>query len=54
MEEYQNNMVMPNPNTEEYQSNMASQISGKLSRMHKRLKPGVLSAVCERRVRGYM
>ena len=32
------------PYTEEYQNNTVSQISGKILRMHKQLKPGVLSA----------
>ena len=32
------------PYTEEYQNNTVSQISVKISRMRKRLKPGVLSA----------
>ena len=51
-EEYQNNTVMHIPYMEEYQNNTVSQISGKISRMRtcKRLKPGVLSAVHERRV----
>ena len=40
------------PNTEEYQNNMVSQISGKISHMCKRLKPGVLSAVANARYRG--
>ena len=40
------------PNTEEYQNNMVSQISGKISHVCKRLKPGVLSAIRERQVQG--
>ena len=44
---------MRNPCAEEYQNNTVSQISGKISRMRKRLKPGVLSSARERRVRGY-
>ena len=52
MEEYQNNTVMRNPYMEEYQNNTVSQISGKISRMRKRLKPGVLSSTRERRLRG--
>ena len=53
-EEYQNNTVMRNLYAEEYQNNTVSQISGKISRMRKRLKPGVLSSARERRVRGYV
>ena len=48
----QNNTVMRNPHAEEYQNNTVSQISGKILRMRKRLKPGVLSSARERRVRG--
>ena len=33
--------------TEEYQNNMVSQISGKISRMRKWLKPGILSTIRE-------
>ena len=51
-EEYQNNTDMRNPYAEEYQNNTVSQISGKILRMRKRLKPGVLSSARERRVRG--
>ena len=50
VEEYQNNTVMHNPYAEECQNNMVSQISGKILRMRKQLKPGVLSAVCEHQV----
>ena len=38
---------MRNPYAEEYQNNTVSQISGKISRMRKRLKPGILSSVRE-------
>ena len=48
-EEYQNNTDMRNPNV---QNNTVSQISGKISRMHKRLKPDVFSAICECWVQG--
>ena len=39
---------------EEYQNNTVSQISGKISRMHKWLKPGILSTIHEHQVRGYV
>ena len=45
-------MVMRNPYAEEYKNNTVSQISGKILRMCKRLKPGALSSARERRVRG--
>ena len=38
---------------EEYQNNMVSQISGKISHIRKWPKPGVLSSARECRVRGY-
>ena len=45
---------MRNPNVEEYKKyNTVSQISGKISRMHKQLKPGVFSSTREHQVRGY-
>ena len=44
-EEYQNNTAIHNPYAEEYQDNMVSQITGKISLMRKQLKPGVLSAI---------
>ena len=40
-----NNMAMYNSYAEEYQDNIVSQITGKISLMRKQLKPGVLSAV---------
>ena len=51
-EEYQNNMVMRNPYAEEYQNDKISQIYRKISRMRKRLKPGILSSAHECQVRG--
>ena len=43
-EEYQNSKVMCNPYAEQYQNNTVSQISLKISRMCKWLKPGILSS----------
>ena len=39
---------------EECQNNTVFQISGKILRMRKQLKPGVLSAIREHWVRGYI
>ena len=42
-EEYQNNTVMRNPYAEEYRNNTVSQISGKISRMHKWLNQALFA-----------
>ena len=45
-------MVMRNPYAEEYQNDKISQIYRKISRMRKRLKPGILSSAHECQVQG--